>query len=342
MFGMQIGVLGINHKLANLVLREAIVKGCREHLERQFANQRAVGCVFLATCNRVEIYFSSPDLAKTHSELLGILCDKIEEECAHKVYSYFGEDCFLHLAKVTAGIDSALVFETEIQGQVKQAYRQAMQEQKLCAQLHFLFQKCLFIGKKVRSLFPLSNQMPSLEGVITAVATHLFGELATKRILFVGISAINEKIASFFQQEGVEQLSFCNRSVNKRPCTINHAPVFGLERLDSWVDFDLVILGTHCPHFLLSHKRSLARTGHKKLLIDLSVPRNVDPAMGRLRDVTLMNIDQLHRLVDRKKRRQGQMLARIMLQEITSAVERHLLIYRAKAGVSVTRIPLVV
>src|SRR5262245_20986881 len=116
---MKVGVVGINHKLADLKLREQLAKNC----QKCFGSLRAVNehhhFILLSTCNRTEIYFSSEDLTTTHTYLLSILRMEVEGEFDHKLYSYFGVDSFCHLTRVTLGLDSAIIGETEIQGQVK-------------------------------------------------------------------------------------------------------------------------------------------------------------------------------------------------------------------------------
>jgi len=151
---MRIGLVGINHKLASLSLRESLAKAFR----KCFGNSHPF--ILLLTCNRIELYFSSPDLAATHTAILSALKKETSCECDQKLYSFFGMECFLHLAKVTAGFDSAIMAETEIQGQVKQAYEEALKSKKLPSELHFLFQKSLHISKLCRSKYDLGRGMP--------------------------------------------------------------------------------------------------------------------------------------------------------------------------------------
>src|SRR5689334_5882365 len=137
---MQIGLLGINHKLATIPLRESIAKA---FLKRFSMGRTVAQSVLLLTCNRAEIYFSGEDLASLHQDLLQTLREEVDEEFEQKCYSFFGRDSFLHLAHVTSGLDSAVLYETEIQGQVKCAYETAKMSSSLSKELHFLFQKCL-------------------------------------------------------------------------------------------------------------------------------------------------------------------------------------------------------
>src|SRR6185503_11227665 len=112
---MQIGVLGINHKSAEISRREQVAHACRIRVSRDCEIAERYHCVVLSTCNRTEIYFSSDNLAEAHSALLNVLRGEIEIPFEHKLYSFFGFDCFMHLARVTSGLDSVIIAESEIQ-----------------------------------------------------------------------------------------------------------------------------------------------------------------------------------------------------------------------------------
>ncbi|HEY4832547.1 MAG TPA: glutamyl-tRNA reductase, partial [Waddliaceae bacterium] len=240
-------------------------------------------------------------------------------------------DCFFHLARVTAGVDSALVGETEIQGQVKRAYEMAHTLRSLDQELHFLFQKCLKIGKNVRSNTEFSYGLPSIEEAILNVGKKLLGNLEKRKILFVGLSEINHKIFVHFKQMGCCNISLCNRSTG-RALEMAQREAVGLlpwEQLPQWMTFDVAIFGTKCPNFLVS-KDHLKQENFCKLVIDLSVPRNVDPKIGRLPHLTLLNVDQLNQAIDRKRKLKAAEIARVETQIIAAAVEKQISIYRLK------------
>lgn len=316
---MRIGILGINHKSADLCQRELLAKACQRRFGSENLFHTRYAYVLLSTCNRTEIYFSSSDLANTHTELLAILREEIEEEFEHCVYSYFGSDCFFHLACVTAGIDSAFVGETEIQGQVKRAYEQAALTRSLSSELHFLFQKCLKIGKQVRS-----RELLSLDEAILQAGNNLFEDLHACDILFVGLSEINHKIFNRFKQKGLCNITFCNRTIEKLKKLVG-IKFLPWERLGEWHSYDITIFGTRAPDFLVKDSPPSQK---KRLIIDLSVPRNVDPRIGR--DVMLLNVDQLNRMIDRKRRLKAAEIGRLETQVIEGAVERQLAAFRLK------------
>lgn len=318
---MRIGILGLNHKSAGLHIREKLAKACTRRFGSPAILHPHFSYVLLNTCNRTEIYFSSDDLAHTHTQLLAILRDEIKQEFEHHVYAYFNDDCFYHLACVTAGVDSALIGETEIQGQVKRAYEQSAESRPLNKELHFLFQKCLKIGKQVRT-----HHLPDLptldEAIIHASHTHL-GTLSHKHILFVGLSEINEKIHKAFRRRGIDDITFCNRTLDKVQ-NRRHIP---WSNLHAWPHFDLIICGTNSPTYLIKSAPSLTRP---KLLIDLSVPRNVCPHLTSSPHLSLLNIDELNQSIDQKRQVRAAHMGRLHTHVIAAAVSRQVNIFKNK------------
>lgn len=295
---MHVGVLGINHKLADLKLREKLAKICRQRFDAAGSLHYAHPFVLLSTCNRTEIYFSSDDLAKTHSYFLHILRSEIKSEFDHKLYSYFGIDCFSHLACVTTGLNSAVIAETEIQGQVKNAYELYSSYTTLPKELHALFQRALQTAKKVRSELHLGRGMPTIEHAIFNSGRQFFKNPEDIDILFVGASEINKKILSHFLAKKLPKITVCNRSLHNARTLFHNTPVQIIEwnRLQEWHSYDWIIFGTKSPDYLI-HRHMPTESIGKKLIMDLSVPRNVDPALAQKPDITLLNIDQLNNLL---------------------------------------------
>lgn len=303
---MYVGVVGLNHRLADLKLRELLAKcsarrfgaGQSLHLHHEF--------ILLSTCNRTEIYFSSPDLTETHNYILNILRREIDLDFDQKLYSFFHGDCFQHLVRVTSGLDSAIVFETEIQGQVKVAYEQACRYKSFSFDMHYLFQKSLKVAKKVRGEVQQERGVPDIEHAIYNTGCYFFRETRRKKILFVGASAINLKILHFFKNKEVGDITLCNRTDETANKVAEKYPITILKwsSLKEWVNFDWVIFGTKSPSHLIDGKalRSSCTRDHSKLIIDLSVPRNVDPEMAKEAGIALFNIDQINRMVNVRKK----------------------------------------
>lgn len=294
---MRVGVLGINHKLASLHLREVLAKICQRRFNPAQSTHGENCFVLLSTCNRTEVYFSSEDLAETHSYLLSILRNDVNEDFDQKLYSYFGQDCLQHLCRVTAGLDSAIVAETEIQGQVKSAYEYAHEHNDLPFELHYLFQKSLGIAKKVRSVLPVKPGLPDISHAIFQTGQYLFPLNTDPKVLFVGASGINEKIIEFLKSKKLTQINLCNRSADTgHQLAKKHGIEFvEWDKLQSWHAYDWIVFGTKSTEFLITKDSLASLPLSHKLIIDLSVPRNVDPRIAQHSKITLLNIDQINR-----------------------------------------------
>lgn len=252
--------------------------------------------VTLFTCNRFEVYFHSPNLTATHSSLLRDFTQEFNQNSTYKLYSYFGKDCFFHLSKVTSGIDSAILAETEIQGQVKKAYIEAQTKGRCNKELHFLFQKSLKIGKEIRQSLQIGSDTPNL---ISTTRDLIQEKTSGSKVLFVGASKTNLKVIEELKNNNFN-ICLANRTDSKAKAAAQLQGIGYLEwnNLDCWDNFDAVICATNCPNYLLSQKREVITP---KLILDLSVPRDVDPRIGKNESVTLFNIDQVNKMV-RKKR----------------------------------------
>lgn len=300
---MRIGVVGINHKLADLQLRELLAKGSQRRFGAGSSAHRDHSFVLLSTCNRTEIYFCSEDLSTTHTYLLNILRQEVPQEFDQKLYSYFGHDCFLHLSRVAAGLDSAIIAETEIQGQVKNAYEAAAEYTQLPKDMHFLFQKALRIGKKVRTDLPLQRGLPDIEHAILNIGWQELKNPSEAKVLFVGASDINQKILQFFIEKQMRHLAICNRSTASAEKIATNKGIATLpwSQLNEWHNFDWIIFGTKAPEYILTPRQLPKELQQDKLIIDLSVPRNVDPLLGRHPHLILFNIDQINRTLKNRK-----------------------------------------
>lgn len=295
---IQVGVLGVNHKLADVTLRETIAKTCQRHFGLGQSESCTDPIVLLSTCNRTELYFSSSHLAETHSALLQLLKDEIADEFEQKLYAFFGTDCFAHLASVTTGLDSAVLAETEIQGQVKSAYQIACNHFQLPSALHYLFQKALKVAKEVRATIPLQSNLPHMEDAIAQVVWEF--KKSTPKVLFVGASQMNRRIVDFFTKKGNSELTICNRSSIDISDLIHHPHLDTLAWADlasRWYTFDVVILATKSLQFVLDYKSINTSFEGKKLLIDLSLPRNVNPLLAQDPRIHLLNIDQIQQML---------------------------------------------
>ena len=328
---MRVGIIGINHKLADLKLREMLAKACQKRFGAGSSIHGIHQFVLLSTCNRTEVYFTSDDLSVTHTHILSILRNEVPEEFEHKLYSFFGKDCFSHLSRVIVGLDSAIVAETEIQRQVKLAYEAAAQYTSLSSDLHYLFQKALKIGKQVRSDLQLGRGMPDLEHAILQIGSHMFPQINMSKVLFVGVSEINQKILHFFQAKGMKDITLCNRSQHaaKAFASEHQLKTLAWPQLNLWHQYDWIIFGTKSPDYLLT-KANLEKTQiSQKLVIDLCVPRNVEPSLGKEPGITLLNIDQINRTLKIRKRHMNHAIS-VAEDMISKATHRQVSLFTEK------------
>ena len=251
----------MNFKTADLALHEAVA--------RRLAIESPA--IVLSTCNRIEIYFSTP---------VDLLAFPLQN-----TYFHSGAECFFHLCKVASGLDSAVFAETDILRQVKAAYTRACQQYILPSALHYLFQKSFKIAKAVRSEFFAKKTFPTIESVLWQMISEILPQEHRKTLL-VGYSEMHRKFAAFLTRKGVRDISFCTRS-SRPEVQVN---MHGREELQHWQHYDLISCATQADDFLITGQ------GRKKhLIFDLSVPRCVDPNIG---GVSLFNIEQINWRID--------------------------------------------
>ncbi len=297
---LQIGVVGINHKIADLNFREAIARAAAG-LSGEKLLFFPHPIVLLSTCNRTEIYFGGTDLAAAHSDLLNYLRRQISEPFEHRLYSYFGIDCFAHVGRVTAGLDSSIIAESEIQRQVKIAYTRSAEFSELTSCMHYVFQKSLKLGKSVRSQFQIDRSAPTLFQAIWHLAKEVLGDLLNCSILLVGHSDLNRTLAFSLVKKGVQSFSLATQN----PLAVNLPGCVPYDRseLSAWKEYDLIICAASSDVYLLA-----GSTDRKQVVFDLSVPRNVDPALSGT-DLKLYNIEEVNTWMEQRRALQSDQLS---------------------------------
>lgn len=325
---MDIGIIGINFKTATVSEREALAIAARSCFGDDDSAPNWYQGVLLSTCNRTEFYFSAEDLGFLHSRILNVLRSKMLLPFEHQLYTYFGRDCFRHLAGVAAGFDSAIVAENEIQRQVKVAYDAACLHFDLPQALHFLFQKSLKIAKSVRTLAPLLSPKVGLEQLVYGLWRDFFRGINNQPILMVGNSQVNRHILSYFRRKKVEGITLCTRSVAAaEECAV---AVTDWNILKSWSDFRMIICASNAPEPILSIEETRKlEIAEKTLILDLAMPRNVCPSIQRHPAIHLLNIDDLTRLLYNQKARQQKELESCN-KWIEQEVDKQVAIYRHK------------
>lgn len=301
---MRLVLVGTSHRFAPVELRERMALGARQAAElAQRLAAEGAEAVCLSTCNRTELYLVHPDAAVGERRGVAALVDLAglpEGELAPVLYRLSDEAAALHLFRVAAGLDSMVPGEGEILGQVRAAY-EAGQAGPILGRL---FRQALHAGKKVRAQTAIGESPASVSSAAGALAQQVFGELKGRRILVIGAGKVSELAARNLASRGAEICFVANRTLDRAE---QLARRFGGEPLPlasvegELESADVVVSSTSAPGFILRKEevaRAMrARKGRPLFLIDLAVPRDLDPAIHELPGCYLYDIDDLEAVV---------------------------------------------
>ena len=304
--------LGVSHRTAPLELRErlALTEGRAAGVLNGLVGEGPITeAAAVSTCNRTEIYVVASDTVEAETAALGVLAREASippTELLGPLYSKRGHDAAAHLFRVTAGLDSMIVGEAEIQGQVKRAYELALVEGATGAVLNRLFRGALAAGKRARSETAIGEKGVSIPSVAVELAQRSLGDLPSRRVLLLGAGETSELTARALSARGVEAVFVANRRYNR---AIGLAQRFGgtavrIDELPAQLErADIVVSTTDSPHHLIERSDldlvMRQRADRPLLLIDLAVPRDIDPGCRELPTVTLHDVDDVQAIVER-------------------------------------------
>jgi glutamyl-tRNA reductase len=286
---LRLSLVGISHHVAPVELRERVALP----LERAAVLARALGdAVCLSTCNRTEVYVAGDD----ELPALASLEELAGEPLRSVAYRMHDEAAAVHLFRVSAGLDSLVPGESEILGQVRAAFDAA----RPGPFLDRVFRQALAIGKRVRAETSIGESPASVPAAAAALAQQVFGELDGRRVLLVGAGRIGELAAGGLSARGATIAYVANRSTEaagRLTRRFGGKPI-GLDDVSRMlVDVDIVLASTGSPGVLLDAHDVPARRRHPLFFIDIAVPRDVDPDVGRLDGCYLYDIDDLEAVV---------------------------------------------
>jgi glutamyl-tRNA reductase len=298
---MGIKVLGVNHRTAPLEVRERFAHGAHEvpgALARVIA-AGAAGGVLLSTCNRTEFYLVAEEEGVSEAvwDLLG---ERLESGAAAREYGYIARDrdAVRHLYRVSSGLDSMILGESQIQGQVREAWEASRAQAGPV--LHRLFQTALHVGARIRTETSLGVGTASAASAAVAVAGKIFGDLAGRAALILGAGDMAELAATCLVAEGVQVTLVANRTHERARGIAERLGARALTLDEAWPHFattDIALCSTAAPHAVVTWERVGAvirgRRGRPLCILDLAVPRDVDPAVAQLENVFLYDIDDL-------------------------------------------------
>jgi glutamyl-tRNA reductase len=299
-------VLGVNHKVCPVEIRENLHFGAAE-LQKAFAKIKQfpdINEIFiLSTCNRVELYgFSEKEGIPVESllRLLEVTHEVRRNQFESYLYRYEGREAMKHLFRVSTGLDSLVVGEDEILGQMKDAFRLASEAGSIHSLLYRLLEKALKVGKDVRTETKINEGAVSIPSVVVDLARKIFGSIKDRQVLVLGTGEMAVLILKCLKKEGVKSPCVISRSKEKgemlsREFGAHWVPFDGWEQ--HLASADIMIASTACPHPIVQFhavKDVIESRHHRPLfLIDISVPRNIVPEVNLLDDVHLYNIDDL-------------------------------------------------
>ncbi len=309
---LQMCCLGLNYRTSSLAVREKFAVAKRN---LQQSNQAIVAlptvheCVLLSTCNRTELYYWCNDAAAAHDDImsyfLGAMPEHEKKQVSACFYRYEGDAALRHLACVASGLDSMVIGETEIFGQLKDAYREAQAAGSTSTYSNRTFQRVFSIGKKVRTETRITSGPTSVGAAAVQLAGDSLGGLEGVNVLIVGAGDIARSTAQSLCSRGATGIFVANRSYDR---AVELAENVGgrVIRFSEWIPYleqiDIVIVSTASPVYVVSPEvlsQVLAkRYGRPLFLIDLSVPRNVNPTCGLLSGVYLYDLDKLQQIAE--------------------------------------------
>jgi glutamyl-tRNA reductase len=304
---MQLAIVGLSHKTAPVEVRERLAfnsDALRTALSSLVQRDSISEAMILSTCNRVEVVAEGPD----DRLIREFLCEYHQiptDSVAKHLYSFKNNDAIRHVFRVTSSLDSMMVGEPQILGQVKEAYRIASDAGTIGMHLSALMSRAFAVAKKIRSETGISQSAVSISYAAVELARKIFGSLQGKTVMIIGASKMGELAAKHLKRAGVSSVLVTNRTFDR---AVELAQVFEgaavpFEHFTDHIDrADIVISSTGAPHFIINKpmgEQIIHRRKNKPVFfIDIAVPRDIDPTVNEIDNAFLYDIDDLQQVVD--------------------------------------------
>ena len=326
-------LIGLNHKTAPLAVREKLFAGCEEKpnlLSDVLALPGVQETLYISTCNRIELVCVMDGERETIQGTKRFLAQSgglTDQEVTDCIYVYSDQDAIRHMFRVAASLDSLVMGETQILGQVKEAYRQALAQNATGLVLNRLMHRSFRTAKRVRTETAIAANPVSISFAAVELAKKIFGSLADKKILLVGAGEMAELTGTHLIGNGAEEITVANRSSVQGTALAEkfHGKAISLDDLDAALcDADIVISSTGAASFIITQesiRQSMRKRKNRLLfLIDIAVPRDIEPAADSIENVYLYNIDNLQDIVDEniKGRKKEALKAEAIVEEEVS------------------------
>ena len=331
---MNLILIGMNHKTAPLEIRESLSLACGDSINPliEIMNIPQIKeAIYLSTCNRVEVLAHAVDEESAVEKLKSFIFNHgnlSPDDMARCLYLYYNHDAVRHLFRVASSIDSMVMGEPQILGQVKDAYRTAVEHNASGIMLNKIIHHAFRTAKRVRTETGIAGNAVSVSFAAVELAKKIFGNLKGKIILLIGAGEMSELAAKHLINYGVEKIFITNRTYARAVQIADnvHGTVVEFEKLQEKIhDVDMIISSTGAPGYVIDVSMittSLRRRKNRLLfLIDIAVPRDIDPAVGEIDNVYLYNIDNLQDIVDGNlqiRKKEAEKAEAIIDEEVTN------------------------
>jgi glutamyl-tRNA reductase len=306
---MSIFCFGLSHQTAEVEVRERFAipqSALAEALAQLKTIPGVTEGVIVSTCNRTEFYVTGEFADSSAPAFFENFYRDLRTEDERHLFRLCANECVRHLFRVASGLESMIIGETEIFGQIKRAYQHATGAGMVGRFLNRLFQKSFQVGKQIRSSTAITRGSVSVGSIAVDLAEQIFGSLNGRKIMIIGAGETSEKTAKAFRSRGAGQIFVSNRSFERAQALATLTGGRAI-RFDDWEpefrDLDILVSSTAAPHPIITLDKlaTFWRTRrHRPLfLIDLAMPRDIDPAVQKLDGIYLYDLDSLRSIAER-------------------------------------------
>ncbi len=316
---MKLVVVGLNHKTAPVSVREKIAFSNEKipmALSQLLDLDILEEAMILSTCNRVEVYGATLKTESSIHQIQKFLSDfqKVPlEEIQTHLYSWSGDQAVLHGCRVASSLDSMVLGEPQIMGQMKEAYELASESGTLGSFLNRYLHRVFHVAKKIRSETEIASGPVSISYMAVMLAKKIFGDLKGRKVLLLGAGKMGQLASKHLKGQGVAEIWVANRNFEKAKeiaAACEGKPLHFEDFYFSLPMVDMVITSTAAEDYILKpdhiHKTMKLRKNSPMFIIDISLPRNVDPAINNIYNVYLYDLDDLNSLVDANQKERSQ------------------------------------
>lgn len=336
---MNIVLVGMNHQSAPVEIREKIASdqiGAEELLRKLSALSSVFECLFLSTCNRVETLIVSLEPKETVQEAVSLLFGDRDHDTKNwndYLYVLEGHEAVRHLFRVSSSLDSMVMGEPQILGQLKDAYRFSVQHQCTGVVLNRLLHRAFFVAKRVRSETGIGSSAVSVSYAAVELAKKIFGDLTAKKVLLIGAGEMAELALRHLSRNGIKEIVVANRTLQRAldlASEFRGSAVTMEEIVMLLPSVDIVISSTGSRDYVLTHRdvQGLMRKRRNRplFLIDIAVPRDIDPRINEMPNMYVYDIDELQSVVEVNvlERRQEALKGERIVKEETIKFEKWL------------------